>query len=211
MVRDWIAWHDEYEDPRSSLARRVEVVRSCLRDAFQLSAATTRPRRVISMCAGEGRDIIPVLARMPDDRVEALLVEQDRDLADRARSAAAAVAVRVTVAESDAGVTTPYEEFVPADVALVCGVLGNISLEDAQRTVGTLPSLLAPGGTVIWTRGRGADGSEPVEDVRRFFAAAGFRELALHVPPDARFRVGMHQLTTGPRPYESGVRMFEFL
>lgn len=41
---------------------------------------------------------------------------------------------------------------VPADLLPLCGIFGNIIDDDVERTVRAVPSLLAAGGTVIWTR-----------------------------------------------------------
>ena len=53
----------------------------------------------------------------------------------------------------DAGLVSSYVGAGPADVLLACGVFGNIPDGDLLRTVDALPGLLAPGGTVVWTRG----------------------------------------------------------
>ncbi|MCO8274812.1 class I SAM-dependent methyltransferase [Actinoplanes sp. TRM 88003] len=191
MSRDWIKWHDEYEVPGSSLARRLEVVRGYLRPLLD------RPRRVISMCAGDGRDVLPLLPAGS----RAVLVEWDPVLAGRARAAAPS---GVTVITGDAGTTTPYAEIAPAEIVLACGVFGNVSYEDTRRTIAALPSLLTPGGTVIWTRA----GESPV---RSLFADNGFTELAYAEPTDARFRVGMHRLDRAPDPFLGDVRLFTFV
>lgn len=74
--RDWAAWHEAYDDPASPLAQRLTVVRARIADA--LSAAPPGPVRLIAMCAGDGRDVIPVLAGHPRGReVSARLVELD--------------------------------------------------------------------------------------------------------------------------------------
>jgi hypothetical protein len=59
-VKDWLAWHEGYDDPSSSLARRLEVVRRRL--GAVLDAAAGERRQLLSLCAGDGRDVIPVLA-----------------------------------------------------------------------------------------------------------------------------------------------------
>ncbi|MCM4085010.1 class I SAM-dependent methyltransferase [Paractinoplanes hotanensis] len=191
MTRDWQQWHEEYEIPGSSLARRLEVVQGYLRPLL------ARPRRVISMCAGDGRDVLPLLPAGS----RAVLVEWDPVLASRARASAGE---GVTVITGDAGTTTPYAAIAPAEVVLACGVFGNISYEDTRRTIAALPSLLAPGGTVIWTRA----GDSPVRNV---FAENGFTEIGFTTPDDARFRVGTHRLTRDPDPFLSGVRLFTFV
>ena len=78
--RDWHAWHDAYDDPGSSLAQRLAVVQA--RIAAALDVAPPGPLRAVSMCAGQGRDLIPVLASHPRGRdVTARLVELDPGLA----------------------------------------------------------------------------------------------------------------------------------
>ncbi len=61
---------------------------------------------------------------------------------------------RLRVTTADGGVTTPYGAATPADLALACGVFGNISDNDVRRTVAALPMLSAPRATVFWTRRR---------------------------------------------------------
>jgi hypothetical protein len=62
---DWVDWHREYEVD-SPLRRRLEIVRECLSDA--MTAAAPGPVRLIPICAGDGRDVIPVLAAHPRSR-----------------------------------------------------------------------------------------------------------------------------------------------
>ena len=192
MTRDWVQWHEEYDVPGSSLARRLEVVWGHLRHLL------AGPRRVISMCAGDGRDVLPLLPAGS----RAVLVEADPVLAGRAREAAGE---GVTVVTGDAGVTDPYAPVAPAEVVLACGVFGNISYEDTRRTIAALPGLLAPGGAVIWTRAGDTSG------VRALFAANGFTERGYCEPSDARFRVGVHRLARDPDEFRSGVRLFRFV
>jgi hypothetical protein len=54
----WVRWHEDYEAPDSALARRLVVVQQFLTRAF----TTTAPQTVLSLCAGDGRDVLPVLA-----------------------------------------------------------------------------------------------------------------------------------------------------
>jgi hypothetical protein len=96
-------------------------------------------------------------------------------------------------------------------VLTVCGVFGNISVEDVRHTITALPGLLAPGGIVVWTRGvRDADWTP---DIRAAFAANGFTEMSFTSTPEGDFRIGMHRLTADPvgePAAESDARMFTF-
>ncbi len=215
MGADWVRWHRDYETPNSSLSRRLAVVRRDLRRA--LHEAPRNPdgtRRLISLCAGDGRDVLPVLADHPAGRdVRALLVELDPDLSAAARATAAALGLAgVEVCTADAGTADTYRDAGPAHVLLACGVFGNISIEDMRRTVATLPSLLVPGGIAIWTRGRGLGADDRSGEVRACFAEHGFTELDFTRPDDARFRVGMARLTRAAgRAPAPGARLFEFV
>jgi hypothetical protein len=214
MSRDWHAWHVEYDDPTSSLSRRLEVVREQLRAVL---ASYPEARRLVSLCAGDGRDVLPVLAASRPD-LEAVLVELDPALATRARQTAADLGLdRVDVRQDDAGATDAYRGGVPADVLMACGVFGNISDDDVDRTIGTLPTLLRDQGTVVWTRGGKSPGdparpaADPSERVRRVFAASGFEEIAFVRPEDADYRVGVHRLAAPSAGYVPGVQMFTFV
>lgn len=198
-TRDWLDWHREYDDPSSSLSRRRLVIQRYLRQIFaELAPASDAPPvRLLSLCAGDGGDVLELLAGVP--RVRALLVELDPELADRARRRVAELGLdRVRVHTGDAGRPAGYAELLPAHIVLACGVFGNVGDDDVRRTVGALPAMLAPGGWVIWTRGRGADGTDASQPIRRLFASHGFTEVAFTAPADAKFRVGLHRLGRTP-------------
>ena len=145
--------------------------------------------------------------RAPD--VRARLVELDpRNVAVARARAAALAGPSVDVVEGDAGTTDAYAGAVPAHLALVCGVWGNVPDADVEGTIGALPSLLAERGTVIWTRHRRPPDLTPA--IRGWLAAAGFAELAFDAPDDVEFSVGAARLTAAPRPFEPGRRLFAF-
>ena len=209
-MRDWVGWHDAYDQPGSPLRRRLHEVRRLIVDALD-QAPLHRPVRVISMCAGQGRDVIGALADHPRCHdVVARLVELDERNATLAREAAAAAGLDgVEVVSVDAGVTCAYAGAVPADLVVVSGVFGNVVDDDIACTIEQLPRLCAEGATVVWSRNR-----EPVDvvpQVRKWFAAAGFGEVALVTPPDVTFAVGAHRLLGFPSPLVLRVRMFDFL
>jgi hypothetical protein len=121
--RDWRAWHDSYDDPASTLSARLTAVRG--RVVAALDRLPPGPVRVVSICAGQGRDLLGALEGHPRaGDVTARLVELDPANASRARSHAAAVGVRADVVEADAGLVDSYLGVVSADLVLVCGVFG---------------------------------------------------------------------------------------
>lgn len=206
---DWVDWHDPYADPQSPLSQRLEVVQRHIR-AFFDGRASAAPR-VVSLCSGDGRDLLDVLAEHPRAKqVRALLVELDPELADRARQRAAAAKLDcVDVICSDAAVTDVYADAVPAELVLACGVFGNISDRDVQRTIEALPQLCASEATVVWTRHRRQPDLTP--RVRRWFTAAGFAEHAFDSPGPNHWSVGMHSFLGEPQPLALGTRLFTFI
>ncbi len=204
----WVAWHRPYDDPSSALSRRLAAVQS--RIAAALDRRPPGPITVISMCAGEGRDLIGALRSHPRAAdVAARLVEADpHNAATAGNSARAARLAGVSAVVGDAGVASAYAGMVPADLALVCGVFGNISEADIEGTIGHLPELLADGGTVVWTRHRRPPDLTPL--VRRWFAEAGFDEVGFDRPEGDRVSVGSHRLAVPPRPFDQAAHLFTF-
>ena len=198
MTRDWQEWHEEYDDPASSLSRRlIEVRRALAADLDARAAAGQRSVRLLSLCAGDGRDAIPVLAARPDIDVDACLVELDPHLADAARAAAVEAGLAVDVRTADAGSSAAFCDRMTSDVLMLCGIFGNISDADVERCVEASRAMVGPGGTVIWTRGNrvpddpGRRRDDAAAWVRGLFTAAGFEEVAFVAPEDASYRVGV--------------------
>ncbi len=187
------------------MQQRLAVVQRHLRTT--LYAAPPGPIRVISVCAGQGHDLLGVLDGHPRaGDVQARLVELDPQNCDAARAAAPP---GVEVVTGDASNTSAYDGAVPADIAIVCGVFGNISDEHIGNTIRTLPSLCAPGATVIWTRHRRPP--DITADVRKWFGDAGFAEVAFESPDGFIFGVGVNRLARDPEPFEPDKLMFDFV
>jgi hypothetical protein len=203
---DWFAWHSPYDDPGSGLSRRLAMVQARLAEA--LDKCRRGRIQVVSICAGQGRDVLGVLAAHPRaGDVVARLVEADPRNAALARQGASSFA-GVEVIEADAGNTDAYVDAVPADIVLACGIFGNISDDDIQRTVAAFPSLCAPGAVVIWTRHRLEPDLTPT--VRDWFRLAGFSEEAFDSPEGTSMAVGSHRLTGEVLPFRPGQYLFRF-
>jgi hypothetical protein len=205
--RDWYAWHHDYDDPATALGRRLAAVQDQIRAA--LDAAPPGPLHAVSLCAGQGRDLIGVLARHPRGAdVVARLVELDPRNADAARRAAGLAGLPgVEVVTGDAALTGHYAGMVPAYLVLACGVFGNMTDEDVQRMVGFCAQLCAHGGTVVWTRGRWPP--DLVPQICDWFAARGFELLWVSDPANG-WGAAAHRFTGTPAPLERDARMFTF-
>jgi hypothetical protein len=206
-MSEWVDWHEGYVAD-SPLSKRLGVVQRLIREA--LDRCAPGPIRVISLCAGDGRDLLGVLPEHPRGvDVDATLVELDPELAERARSRAAHISASIEVITGDASSTSSFAGAVPADIVLACGIFGNVSDDDIHNTVAHLPSLCAPRATVIWTRGTFAPDLTPT--IRGWFVQAGFSELEFIAIEGTTVGVGADQLAIAPPPFALGVRLFTFL
>ena len=211
MSRDWHEWHRAYEDPGSRLSARLAVVQRFLADA--IDRAPKGRVGILSLCAGQGRDVLGVVAdHRRRDNVDAVLVEADPGLADAARSAGAAAQleghVRVVVGDAGTTATLTGLDAVPADVLLLCGIFGNITDDDVEHTVRQASTLCAEGATVIWTRH--PTPPDLTVHIRSWFAQSGFLEVGFESPEELRFGVGAHRLLSEPEPFREQ-RLFTFV
>lgn len=120
--RDWFEWHRPYDDSTPPLAGRLRVVQ---RYAVEfLDAAPAGRITVVSMCAGQGRDLLEVLTQYPrTPDVAARLVELDPRNAEVAMDTAVPAGLNgVEVVTSDASNAAAYEGMVRSDLILACGV-----------------------------------------------------------------------------------------
>jgi len=202
----WSAWHREYDEPGSPHARRLAEVQARVSDA--LTACPPGPIGILSLCAGEGRDLLGVLPDHPRrDDVRARLIEMDLANVAVAREHAAAFP-SVEVVCDDAGDTSSYVGAVPADIVMVCGVFGNISAADIHATITALPELCRSGAYVLWTRHR----HEPDATVwiRQLFGDVGFEELSFFAPDDLFVSVGTNLFVGEPHTLSGPRRLFTF-
>jgi hypothetical protein len=205
---DWKSWHLQYDDPTSSLSRRLVVVRGRVRQALA-RLPVDRPVGILSLCSGDGRDLLPELASLERRDWQALLVEKDGSLASAASGTARRLGLdEANVIAGDAGEWSTFAAFLPVDVLLLCGIFGNISDTDVRATVASTPAMLRAGATVIWTRGSSDPDLRPL--IRSWFTGAGLIEVGFDSEPEG-FGVGVARLATAPPAVKSAPdRLFSF-
>ena len=212
MDQAWSSWHDAYDDPRSPLSVRLSIVQEETRQAISLRPAGAI--RLVSICAGQGRDVIGAVDGHPRQAdTTAVLLESDPKNVDLAQARAGMAGLtNVLAIQADASLTDAYAACVPADILLVCGVFGNVSVADIRHVVHQLPYLCGPDAIVIWTRHLGLPGkiADLTPTTRAWFAEAGFHELAFRTTARV-FGVGSHQLVAPPKPHQPGVRLFTWI
>lgn len=207
-LRDYEQWLHHYDDPNSGLSWRLRHVQAWLGEELDRRPG---PVKVLSVCAGDGRDIIDVLAGRDDaSRVESVLLEAHPGIADRARQRAATAGLTtVSVRTCDAADTSSYAGAVPADLVLLVGIFGNISRTDLSRTIAAAPQFCAPAATLLWSRGRDQD--DVNAEIRAEFIAAGFSELDYEEADlGAKPALGRMRYEGPPVPLVTGESLFTF-
>lgn len=207
MTSHWVQWHEGYEQPGSTQARRLQAVVDLLQDV--LSSAPAGPVRVLSLCSGDGRDLAGALAgHLRAGDVSGLLVEADPALAAAAEANLAAVAPGLAVRCADAGAPASFADHLPADVLMLCGIFGNVAPADIATTVAAAPALAAPGAAVLWTRHRRHPDVTPW--IRQRFHDAGCPGEAWVSSGPGGFALGLQRVTAPSTPPALPSRLFTF-
>ena len=209
-TRDYLQWHDAYEQPGSSLHRRLQIVIRLIRRAFD--ELPPGPIRVVSLCAGQGADLLGAADGHPRAQdLAGRLVELDPSNVERAHARIDALGLgeRLQIVEGDAAASDAYAGAVPADLVLACGIFGNISDRDIERTIRFLPSLCAPGAWVLWTRHPRDE--ELFERLQRWLVEVGLQPIEVAVADDTTYGVGANRLAVDPPPFRAGEHLFTFI
>jgi hypothetical protein len=205
---DWHSWHDMYDDPGSPMARRLKNVQAQIRAV--LNDSPPGQIRIVSLCAGQGRDLLEVLADHPRAAdVHALLVELDpRNTLLIQKQADDLGLENLEVVTGDASLTDHYIELSPAHLVLLCGLFGNIVDEDIKRAIDICSQLCRTSGTVIWTRHRLSPDKVPV--ICEWFEQRGFDRVWVSAA-DPDFGVGAHRFSGRSLPLIPGEKIFDFI
>jgi len=145
------------------------------------------------------------------DEVTATLVEIDPHNVEQARRSVTHANLRhVEVRQADAGYVASFADVLPAHVLLLCGIFGNISDLDIDRTIEATSMLCSAGGTVIWTRHRQAP--DHTDHIRQVFQTNGFDEVAFESPDTAGLTgVGVNRLREPQPSQPSTAPLFVFI
>ena len=218
-MTDWNKWLARYDNPQSPFSRRLLTVQRLIHR--RLDRTAPHPVSILSLCAGDGRDILEVLSDRDDAaRVKATLVEVEPRLCVLARARVTENALTgIEIKQADAGTTDTFAGGSPADLVILVGVFGNISDTDVRATVEILPAFCKPNALVIWSLRRKPrrhpvhqsyqNDHERVEKVREWFDAERFLEVFSN-RNDAAFHVGAYRFKGEPPALPPARRFFSF-
>jgi hypothetical protein len=206
----WSEWHDEYDDPDSELALRMRTVRKHV--AATVEACPPGPVTVVSICAGQGREVIGALEDHPRrGDVRGRLVELDPDNAAFAKqSAEHAHLDGLEIVNGDASVSDAYAGLPRADLVVMSGLFGHLDDEDRVSTIAFLRQILRSGGHAVWTSFLRDNG--PVEKMRRFFVEQSFDEVETEFLPgeEYRFTVTLSRHAGSEELLQANKKLFTF-
>ncbi len=207
---DWLRWHDSYRTS-AAMRWRLRSVQSYIADCLDQAP----PGRVCvsSICAGDGRDLLPVLRRHPRRAdVQATLVENHPTLAARAGRAIAAAGLTDHARVLCANATDPdtWRPVASAQVVLLCGVLGNVRDGDLPRLFANLAALCDRRSRLIWTRGLRTLSPPTLSRIIDGFSTARFELCRLRVRHRAQHLVGLHRYNGTPTALPVDGALFVF-
>ena len=208
-VGAWSGWPAEvYQRPR--FQQRLRAVQEQLSES--LNSTPAGPLRIISMCAGDGRDVIDVLSSHPRRHdVKACLVELDRKSVEAGIQSAKRAGLEgcVSFLNEDATDFVTYQQIAPADIVLVCGVWGHVPVEERARLVHALGMLCKPGGVAIWTCGVLKNLARS-QEIRSQFYSQGWEEICFTLTPEKTWVVATHRYVGPAIGLPVSGRLFRF-
>ena len=205
----WHGW-PELAYQQEAYQRRLSAVQQHLTES--LDCAPSGSLRIISMCAGDGRDVIGVLKshRRRQDVATVLVELNCQSIADGAREMqTAGLQNNVEFLNADATAYETYKHLGPANIVLLCGVWGHVPASERVRLIGALTSLCLPGGTVIWTRGI-AKGLERFHEIQATFPMSSWKQDRVTFTSDQKWAVVSHRFLGTPTELPSSGPIFRF-
>lgn len=209
---DWRQWYKHY-DSLPSLQARLQIVREQIIAA--LNDCPPGPIRIVSVCAGDGRDLIGALPDHPRQRdVTAWLIDNHAESIARGEAAAndAGLGAQVRFVNADATVAGNYAGLVPADLIILSGFLGHLRNDDVPSLIESLPMLCKSGGWTIWNRHLVMNkGREQVPAIRELFRQSQFEEIHFGITSHDGFAIGRVRYTGRGMPLDNARVLFEFV
>jgi Putative methyltransferase len=207
--RSWTGWPAEAY-AQLQYQQRLQTVQEHLRGV--LDDAPVGLLRLISVCAGDGRDVIgTVRAHERRGDVSAWLVELDRQsvAAGIQEAAVAGLEGAVNFINADATDYATYQGVAPADIVLACGVWGHVPALERESLARALAGLCKPRGTVTWTRGV-SSGLARLNEIEVLFARAKWENVRTTITADKKWAVATYRYSGPPVEWPQAGRIFNF-
>ncbi len=209
---NWSQWLKQYDD-FPSLQARLRIVQEQI--VATLDECPPGPIRIVSLCAGDGRDLLGVIQDHPRrDDVSAWLIDNERESIELGRIAAERLGLtrRMNFVCADAARAENYADHVPADLLLLSGFLGHLRHGDVRKLLQSLPMFCQPGSSVIWNRHLVLyDGHRQTRAIRDCLAGIGFEESQFETTAPDGFAVGRVKFKGPAQLFDRSRVLFEFV
>jgi hypothetical protein len=195
---------------KQSYQQRLLLVQRHLSESLDVAPCGTV--RILSMFAGDGRDVVNVLGKHPRrGEVLAWLVERNSQSVASGirRSAEVGLGTVTTFLEKDATQYAAYHGLAPAHIVLLCGVWGHVPIRERGELIQALASLCAPGGVVIWTRGI-SKGITQLQQIHELYRGKAWERVCIRFTPANDWAVATYRYR-GPaidRPEQGQIFQF---
>ncbi len=209
QIENWSTWHDQYENPDSELNARKQAVQAHVASIVEQCPAG--PVTVVSICGGQGRELIGALEAHPRRKdVGGRIVELDVANSGFAREWARRAGLeKLEVMTGDASVADSYAGLPPVDLVVISGLLGHIDRADRQRLFDFLRQICREGASVVWTYFNWDE--EKTQELRNDLTERLFAEESLEVLEGKfAFVIGRNRSTGAPEPFEAEAKLFTF-
>src|SRR5262245_55612548 len=179
---DWTNWY-KYYDITPGLQERLRIVREQI--ATTLTECPSGPITIVSVCAGDGRDIVGALHdHVRRDDVIGWLLDTDAESLARGQAVATAAGLerQLQFLHANAALASSYRGIGRADLLVLSGMLAHLRHGDVARLIGSLPMLCKAGGWVLWSRHLVLhEGHEQMPAIRTHLRQTGFEEVHFEI------------------------------
>ena len=208
---DWKAWHTRYQTD-TELQARLEQVKAYINEA--LLALPAGKLNIVSICSGDGRDLIEVLPTHPRrEDVVGWLLEYNESLVHDAQQAILhhGLGMSLFPCVADATDAKQYAGIPLAHLVVLAGVFGSVEDGEIARFLCNLQVLCAPSAYVIWTQNISTlEGQRRTETLQQALSRQEFSSISVVTTPQQRYHVGLHRYVGGHVSRQLDDRLFTF-
>jgi hypothetical protein len=206
----WNGWSDSAYR-KQSYQHRLLLVQQHLSEC--LDNAPPGIIRIVSLFAGDGRDVLGVINTHPRrSDVLATFIEQSSPAVASGfrRAAELGLASATTFLNKDATEYEAVQGITPANIILLCGVWGHVPHDDRAQLIQAVTSLCTPNGRLIWTRGI-SKGIAKLEQIEGLFARTQWEKVQIRITPGNQWAVATYRFLGTPLPRPKSGQIFHFM
>lgn len=204
----WQTRNSLYNDPTSGLSLKLIHIKNLIKSFLKES---DRDIIVVSLASGQGRDILESVYELQSDKkISIYLIDSDQESLDYAANFCIEKSIsNVTLVLGDASLSDLFKKYeIPrADLILMCGIFGRMSLLDIESIIKSSKQLINDGGNIIWTVNNKIYGIFDI--INNTFVKNGFLNMEKSLSNDLNFSVSRNQLESPIESLLENAKFFE--